>query len=152
MDPGDGPGSLGVGGGKDFQAAGGVGGDQLVVGGPHRRVDSEPRPERFAAALAGSVSGIKRVRAVDGRLDGSMILIEQAVARRKGAGLVEFDFLLGFRNLCHRTLQSYGFGGGDDADVVENILGDGAGTVRCLFAFDFSVHDVHADVVEMRFL
>ncbi len=65
---------------------------------------------------------------------------------------LEFDFLLGFRNLCHRTLQSYGFGGGDDADVVENILGDGAGTVRCLFAFDFSVHDVHADVVEMRFL
>ena len=124
----------------------------MIIGGPQRRVDGEPRPERFAAALAGPVPGIERIRAVDGRLDGSMFLVKQTVTCCQGAGLIKFDLLLGFKNLCHRALQSYGFGGGDDADVVKNVLGDGTGPVLRLFAFDFPVHDVHLDVVEMRFL
>jgi len=55
---------LGVRRRKHFQAAGGVGRDQLAVGSLHRSIDRVARTERLAAALAGAVAGVQRVGAV----------------------------------------------------------------------------------------
>jgi hypothetical protein len=64
VDPRNLPRGFRVGRGEHFQAAGGVGGDQLVVGRVHRGVDRVARAERLAAALAGAVAGVERVGAL----------------------------------------------------------------------------------------
>jgi hypothetical protein len=65
VDPRNLPRGFGVGRREDLEAAGGVGRDQLVVGGVHRRVDGVTRAERLAAALAGAVSRVQGVGSVD---------------------------------------------------------------------------------------
>ena len=65
MQPGRLPRGLRIGRREHFQAAGGVDGDDVAVGRPHRRVDGVARAERLAAALAGAVAAGQRVGAVD---------------------------------------------------------------------------------------
>ena len=62
VNPGNLPRSLRIGRRENFQASGRVDCDQLVAGRLHRRIDRVARAQRFAAALAGAMSGIERVR------------------------------------------------------------------------------------------
>ena len=74
------PRALGVRGREHLEAAGRVGGDQLVAGRAHRGVERVARAERLAAALAGAVAGGERVRALRVGLHGALLGIEQPVA------------------------------------------------------------------------
>jgi hypothetical protein len=93
MDPRNLPGGFRVGRGEDFEAAGGVGRDQLSLAGDHRGVDGVARAERLAAALAGAVPGVERVGALHVGLHRALFGRQQAVADGEGAGLVELDGL-----------------------------------------------------------
>ena len=102
VDPRQAPGRLRVGRGENFQAAGRVGGDELIVGGTQRGVDHVARAQRLAAALAGTMPRVERVRAFDARLYRALGLVQQPVANGEGAGLVKLYSLFGFWKLCHR--------------------------------------------------
>ena len=93
VQPGDLPGRLGIGRGEHLEAAGGVDGDQLVVGGAHRRIQRVARAERLAAALAGAVARVMALARSHAGLHGALRLVEQAVADGEGAGLVELESL-----------------------------------------------------------
>src|SRR4029079_10588280 len=84
----------GVGRREHLEASRGVGGDQAIAGGPHRRVDGVARAERLAAALAGAVAGVERVAALDRGLHRALLGREQPIADGEGAGLVELDLLV----------------------------------------------------------
>ena len=80
---------LRVRGREHLEAAGRVGGDQLAVGGAHRGVERVAGAERLAAALAGAVPAGERVRALRVGLHRALLGVEQPVADREAAGLVE---------------------------------------------------------------
>src|SRR5439155_2916249 len=102
MNPRNLPRGLRVGRGEDLEPAGRVGGNDLVTGRAHRRIDGVARAQGLAAALACTVAGIERVRAVHVRLHRALVFGEQAVADRERRSLVELDGLL-----FHGTLHDY---------------------------------------------
>ena len=107
------PRGLRVGRREHLQAAGRVGGDQLAVGGAHRGVERVARAERLAAALAGAVAAGDRVAcAARVGLHGALLGVEQAVAGREAARLVEAD-----RRRAHAG-RSSDRPRGDGADVA----------------------------------
>ena len=91
VDPRDPPRGLRVGGGEHLQAAGRVRGDHLPVCGAHRGVQRVARTEGLPAALAGAVPAGDRVRPLLAGLHGALLGIEQAIADREAARLVEAD-------------------------------------------------------------
>ena len=96
------PGGLGIRGREDLETSGGVDGHELAVGRPHGGVEHIAGAERFTASLAGAVARSDRVVARHVGLHGALVSIEQAVAHRKAAYLVEFH-LLGRRHLSFLT-------------------------------------------------
>ena len=82
---------LRVGRGEHLQAAGRVRGDHPPAGGAHRGVERVACAERLAAALAGTVPARDRVRALLAGLHRALLGVEQPVADREAAGLVEAD-------------------------------------------------------------
>ncbi len=91
VDPGDPPRGLGVRRREDLEAARRVRGDHLTVGGTHGGVQRVARAERLPAALAGAVAACDRVRPLLAGLLGALLGIEQAIADREAARLVEAD-------------------------------------------------------------
>ena len=85
------PRGLRVGRREDLQAAGRVGRDQAAVGCAHRGVERVARSEHLAAALARAVALGDRVAAVGVGLHRALLGVEQAVAGRVAAHLVELD-------------------------------------------------------------
>ena len=86
-----------IGRGEDFQAAGGVDGDQIVVGGAHRRIDGVAGTQRLAASLTGAVTAGQRIRSCLRGLHRPLFLRHQPVADGKGALLIIFQLLHGIR-------------------------------------------------------
>ena len=82
MQPRQLPGCFRIGRGEDFEAAGGVDGDQIIAGGAHGGVDGVARAERLAAALAGAMAAGQRVRALLRGLHGALVLARPAGCRR----------------------------------------------------------------------
>ena len=94
-----------IGRGEHFQAAGGVNGDQIVVGGAHRGVDGVARAQRLAAALAGAVAAGERIGALGRGLHRALFLRNEPVADRESALLVEVQLLRRvhrYRAIVHR--------------------------------------------------
>ena len=87
------PRRFGIGRREHFETAGGVGGDQIAVGGAHRRVDGVAGAQRLAAALAGAMARGQRVGAVEARLHVALALVDQAIADGQRALLVELELL-----------------------------------------------------------
>ena len=137
MDPWQLPRRLRVGRREHLEAAGGVGGDQLVAGRAHRRVDGVARTERLAAALARPVAGVERIVSLDRRLDGALLGLEQAIADGEGAGLIELD------ELVHQaTFAATG------ADVAQQVLGDRAAAAHLRLALELAVDDPPVEIEE----
>jgi hypothetical protein len=103
VDPRQLPRRLGVGRREHLEAAGRVRGDELVSGGPHRRVDGIARAQRLAAALACAMAGVERIVSLDRGLDSTLLRREQAVADREGTGLIELDGLVHVTPLSLRS-------------------------------------------------
>ena len=59
MDPGQLPGGFRIGRAEHFQATGGIGCNELVVGGSHGRIHHVACAQGLAAALTGAVSGVE---------------------------------------------------------------------------------------------
>ncbi len=91
VDPRDPPRGLRVGGGEDLQAAGRVGRDHLPVARAHRGVEGVARAERLTAALTGSMTAGDRIGALLVGLQRALLGVEQTIADREAAGLVEAD-------------------------------------------------------------
>ena len=89
VEPRDPPRGLGVGRREHLEAAGRVHRDELAVRRAHRRVERVASAERLAASLAGAVARVERVRAVRVGLDRPIFVVEEAVADREAADLVE---------------------------------------------------------------
>src|SRR6266567_1957925 len=82
-----------------------------------------PAAARLAAALAGAVAAGQRVGAVGVGLDRAQFEVQQPVADRETAGLVELDLLH-----WHRTHSPSADAGRDGADVAQDVLGGRPGT------------------------
>ncbi len=89
------PGALRVGRGEDLEAAGGVDGDELAAGRRDRGVEHVAGGQGLAAPLAGAVAGVQRVAPLRVGLLGAVGRVEQAVAHRPAADLVELHGLRG---------------------------------------------------------
>src|SRR5579864_8817984 len=95
VNPGKLPRRLGVGGGEDLEAPGGVGGDHVAARGAERGVEGEARPESLAAPLTRAVAAGDGVRAAAIGLHRALLGVKQAVAVHEAAGLVVLDALVG---------------------------------------------------------
>ena len=91
MEPRQLPGAFGIRRGEDFQAARGVGSNDLAVGGGKGRVNCVACAECFAATLAGAVTGIQSVVTLLRRLNGTIRRVKEAIADRPGARLIKAD-------------------------------------------------------------
>ncbi len=91
VDPGNLPRGFRIGRREDFQATGGIDGDQLVVGRAHGGIDGIARAQGFPAALTRAVPGIQRIGAMHVRLHRALVFREKPVADGERAGLVELD-------------------------------------------------------------
>ena len=103
VDPGHLPGGFRVRRGKHLQTARRIGGDELAVGGAHRRIDGIAGAQRLAAALAGAVARVERIGASMSAWTAALLRGKQAVADRERAGLVELDVLVMLRSLLSRS-------------------------------------------------
>jgi hypothetical protein len=137
MDPRQLPRRFRVGRREHLEAAGGVGGDELVAGGAHRRVDGIARAERLAAALARPVAGVERIVSLDRRLDGALLGREQAIADGEGAGLIELDGWF-----IQATFAATG------PDVAQQVLGDRAAAAHLRLALELAVDDSPVEIEE----
>ena len=91
VDPRNPPGSLRIRSREHLEAAGGVGRDQLPVCRTHRGVQRVACTEGLAAALAGAVPARDRVRPLLAGLHRALLWVEQAIADRETARLIEAD-------------------------------------------------------------
>ena len=66
------PRRLGIGRREHLEAPRRVDRDELAASGPHRRVEGVARPERLAAALAGTMTGVEGIRSAGVGLDGAI--------------------------------------------------------------------------------